>query len=92
MCKGRWVHQGLPFSDTYTVTGQQKKYHEWEQPVDPWAYWLGRLTLPGALVADPFAGSGSFAVACREVGLKYVGTEEDKITAKIAQDRLAEQV
>jgi site-specific DNA-methyltransferase (adenine-specific) len=53
---------------------------------------LGRLALPGALVADPFAGSGSFAIACREVGLKYVGTEEDKITCKIAQDRLAEQV
>ena len=92
MCKGRWVHHSLPFSDTHTVTGHLKKYHEWEQPVDPWAYWLGRLTSPGALVVDPFAGSGSFAVACREVGLQYIGTEEDKITCKIAQDRLAEQV
>lgn len=75
-------------SDWYTVKAEPKKHFAWEQPPEPFRYWLGRLVRPGGLVADPFAGSGTTAVVCRELGLRFVGTEKDKDNYKVARGRL----
>jgi hypothetical protein len=77
-------------SDTYSVRGFQKLHHIHEQPLAPFKYWLERLARPGWLIADPFAGSGTVGVACKQIGdLSYIGTEFDRTVCKIAQDRLA---
>jgi hypothetical protein len=77
-----------PVSDTYTVFRGDKRYHRWQQPVEPWRYWLGRLVKPNALVAEPFVGSGTIPLVCRDLGLRFVGTEADQKTFKIARGRL----
>src|SRR5262249_24571961 len=81
-------------SDTYTVPGIRGKaeLHDWQQPQEPISHWVGRLTRPGDVVADPFVGSGTVAVACREHGRKFVGTEIDKKAFRVARGRLAGEV
>jgi len=44
---------------------------------------------PGEVVLDPFAGSGSTGVACRELGRSFVGWEIDPTYAAIARRRIA---
>jgi site-specific DNA-methyltransferase (adenine-specific) len=75
-------------SDGYTVRTEPQVLHHWQQPLEPWRYWLGRLVPPGGLVADPFAGSATVGVACRMLNLRYIGTEIDRETFRVARGRL----
>jgi hypothetical protein len=76
-------------SDAYTVYRGDKRYHDWQQPYEPWHYWLGRLAPPDALVAEPYVGCGTIPLACHALGLRFVGTEIDERTYRIARGRLA---
>jgi hypothetical protein len=62
-------------TDTYTVGGHSKTFHDWEQPLGPWQHWLERLTPPGCTVLDPFCGSGTIGVAAKATGRSYIGTD-----------------
>jgi hypothetical protein len=75
-------------SDTYTVHRGDKRYHPWQQPQEPWHYWLGRLASANALVAEPYVGCGTIPLVCRRLGLRFVGTEADEKTYRIARGRL----
>ena len=82
--------EAISLTDGYTVaSGETKPYHAWQQPLAPLAHWLGRLMTPGQTVADPFAGSGTTAVACQECGLGFIGTEIDRTSYRVARGRLA---
>lgn len=88
--RGAFRRKGVTaFSDVYTVPKSPKRHHPWEQPLPPWEYWLGRLTRPGDLVADCFAGSGTIGVACKRFGRRYLGTEVDATHTETARRRLA---
>ena len=51
--------------------------------------WLTRLATPrGGLVLDPFAGSGTTAVAARLEGRRVIGTEREEEYARLAVARL----
>ena len=45
-------------------------------------------SVEGGLVLDPFLGSGTTAVACKELNRQYIGFEIDKKYYNIANDRL----
>jgi len=81
-------------SDAYHmhIVGTEKSLHPWEQPVAPWRYWLSRLTTPGQVVADPYAGSGTIAVVCHDLGLHYQGTEVDAKTYQVARGRICRAI
>ena len=54
-----------------------------------WCHWWVRyICPPGGLVLDPFCGSGTVGVACRELGRGYVGVELDAGYAATARTRL----
>lgn len=87
--QGDWNKKGLTcVSDVVTVVYTEKKHHQWEQPLKPWRNWIERLTRPGELIADPFAGSGTTGVAAKQLGRRFLGTEIDPETAKVAQGRI----
>lgn len=46
----------------------------------------------GDTILDPFLGSGTTAVACKELGRKYIGIEIDPEYCKIAEQRLLQDV
>ena len=51
---------------------------------------LGMYAPKNALVYDPFMGSGTTAVACKRMGLRWLGSEISENQVKWAEDRLAE--
>jgi hypothetical protein len=94
---GRYKQSGKPLhSDTFTLpldhtTSDSKQWHAWEQPLGPWVYWLGKMTLPGNLIADPFLGSGTIGLAVKTIGDRvFIGTDIDADNVKIARHRLGQ--
>ena len=64
--------------------------HSCEKPVDMLRFLISKSSNPGELVIDPFAGSGSTLVACKQAGRAYWGCELDSENYKIALGRLAD--
>ena len=64
--------------------------HMTVKPVDLLRHMIRLFTKPGALVLDPFAGSGSTGVAACVEGRQFVGFEMDSAMAAIANQRLRE--
>lgn len=54
-----------------------KTAHPTQKPLALMRDLLGDFSNPSELVCDPFAGSGTTAVACKELGRRFVGWEID---------------
>jgi 16S rRNA G966 N2-methylase RsmD len=70
-------------------TGRDKRFHEWGQNAKEAAYWIDKLTKPGALVVDPFCGGGAIPAACKATGRRWIATEIDERHAAIARSRVS---
>jgi site-specific DNA-methyltransferase (adenine-specific) len=88
---GPWVEQTavcLPGFFSYVVNAKEKR-HTTGKPVEL----LGDLlqaTGPGAVILDPFMGSGATGVACLRMGRAFIGIEQNPAYFRIAQDWLRE--
>jgi hypothetical protein len=51
--------------------------HPTPKPLDLFLSLVSDFTDPGELVCDPFAGSGTTAVACKRLGRSFIGWEKD---------------
>ena len=51
-------------------------------------YLVRLVSRPGALILDPFTGSGSTGVACIQEGRRFVGIEMSEEYAEIAARRM----
>lgn len=58
------------------------------KPLKIWKWLLERGSLKGELVLDPFLGSGTTAVACKELGRRFIGIEINPDYCQIAQKRV----
>lgn len=65
-----------------------EKEHPTQKPVDLMRE-LVRYALPGELVIDPFAGSGTTGVAALLEGRRFAGCESTEVYARLARSRLA---
>ncbi len=81
-------------ADFYLVSHSRdaKDLHDWASPIKPFRYWMKVMIPPGSLVLDPFAGSGTTGVVCRELGMRWIGTEIDRGSFEVARGRLSEAV
>ena len=72
----------------------EKKLHEFlnthptVKPIRLMKYLVKLVTPPGGIVLDPFAGSGSTLIACKELGINYIGIEKEVEYVEIANLRL----
>lgn len=69
---------------------REKKYgkHPNQKPIKLMEELIKILTNKGDTVFDPFMGSGSTGVACKNLNRKFIGIELDKEYFKIAQKRI----
>src|ERR1700744_1589109 len=73
--KGRPPLPKQPLGDVIDMPYSGNKLHPTQKPVEPLAQLIRSFTLPGELVLDPFAGSGSSCAAALLTGRKYIGVE-----------------
>ena len=59
------------------VNDNDKDHHHWGQSESGMADLIGRLTKPGDLVVDPFAGAGTTLLVAAEMGRRTIGAELD---------------
>ena len=73
-------------------TGDIFTGHKSQKPIKLIKKLVEEHTKKGDTVLDPFLGSGTTAVACKELGRNYIGIEISPEYCKIAENRLAQGV
>jgi hypothetical protein len=88
--ENRARHAPLDFLSTSCGRTDKTSYHRWQQEGEPARYWLERLTLPGDVILDPFAGSGQFVLEAFHVGgRRVIACDIDPEAAETTRRRLA---
>lgn len=74
---------------TWTFPGERKKNsgHPAAFPIELPTRCIKMLTWIGATVLDPFMGSGTTGVACKELNRNFIGIENDEKYFNIAKER-----
>ena len=70
---------------------KMKNNHPTVKPLALMKYLCTLLKMPGynQVILDPFMGSGTTAMACKELGINYIGIEKEKEYCEIARKRIA---
>jgi len=92
--KAKWVFNRQ--SDTYDrpkficglVGGNEKTAHTTQKPIALMEHLVKIHTNEGQTVLDPFMGSGTTGVACKNLNRKFIGIELDETYYKVAKDRI----
>lgn len=88
LAKGYPQEPAYPIGDVIEFVYSGNKLHPTEKPLSALLPLIETFSKPGALVCDPFAGSGSSLHASKTLGRKYIGIELDKTYHKLATERL----
>ncbi len=91
LAKGRPALPAQPVPDVLDWDYTGNTLHPTQKPVAPLQQLIAAFTKPGAIVLDPFCGSGSTLVAARDLGRRYIGIELDERHARTATARLAQR-
>ena len=78
------------FHDVVDSPAPEKGAHEWQQSIGGMTTLVERLTEPDQLVLDPFAGSGTTALACLSTKRRFKGCDLDGDAVLTANRRIAE--
>ena len=68
------------------------KQHPTEKPVDLMKFYVENSSNTGDIVLDPFMGSGSTGVACKELNRNFIGIELDDSYFDIGVNRIKEHI
>jgi DNA modification methylase len=71
--------------------GNEKRYHPTQKPLDV-ILWAMQLSPKHDTILDPFLGSGTTAVAAKQLGRKCIGIELEQKYLDIAVERLRQEV
>lgn len=67
---------------------REKTHHDWQQGLPAIQKFIEHFTNPGDVVCDPFSGSGTTALACKNTGRSFIGSEIDTESYNVARRRL----
>jgi site-specific DNA-methyltransferase (adenine-specific) len=81
---------GETFSNIIRIAAEKgdRGLHEAQKPLKLMECLVALSTVEGAVVLDPFAGSGTTCLAAKRLGRSYVGIEIDEKYVKTANQRL----
>lgn len=91
--EGTYYRQKPEYTDVWNIPirPQTNNYgHPTPKDIKGISRILKLLSKKGDLVLDPFMGSGTTGVACKELGRSFIGIEIDKGYFDIAQKRIAQ--
>jgi len=71
---------------------KEKAHHDWQQGLPAIQKFIEHFTNPGDVVCDPFSGSGTTALACKNTGRSFIGSEIDTEAYNSAIRRLFNDV
>lgn len=87
-----WFSQGRPTTQWMAIQQSNPidggRGHNWGKNWRMIAYRMERMTRPGAVVFDPFAGGGTVPAVCKMLNRQYVAFEIDPATAERARARV----
>lgn len=63
--------------------------HPTQKPVDMFSYLIEKSTAENSVVLDPFGGSCTTAVACKQLKRNYICIEKEEKYVQICNERLA---
>ena len=90
LAKGRPSLPSSPVPDVLDWQYSGNRLHPTQKPVQPLKTLIGAFTKPGAVVLDPFCGSGSTLIAAQELGRRFIGIELDEQHHCTASSRIAQ--
>ena len=67
---------------------KDKRYHPTQKPISLFEWCLSNYSEQGNLILDPFAGSGTTAIACIRLNRKYILIEKEEKYCEIAARRI----
>ncbi len=67
---------------------KEKRFHPTQKPVPLGRWILDNYSKEGEIILDPFCGSGSFVLACKQKGLRFIGCDKERKYCDIANKRL----
>ena len=67
----------------------ENKLHPTQKPIEAIRPLITAFSKPGDVVLDPFAGSGTTAIAARQIGRRYILIKKDTEYFRIAKKRLS---
>ena len=69
-------------------TNKEKRFHVTQKPVKLFQQILLKYAKPGQIVLDCFGGSGTTALACEKLNLKWIMIEKEEKYCSIIKKRL----
>jgi site-specific DNA-methyltransferase (adenine-specific) len=75
---------------TFSTGSRINHFHPTQKPIDLMEYLVKTYTNQGDIVLDNCMGSGTTGVACKNLGRKFIGIEQDANYFKIASKRIYE--
>ena len=71
---------------------KEHRQHPTQKPLELIKWCLEKYSKPGQIIYDPFGGSCTTAVACKELGRNFIVNEISQEYCDIGNDRLRQEV
>lgn len=72
----------------YTLTNAERGIHPTQKPIRLFEYLVRTYTNDGDIVLDPYCGSGTTAIACRNTGRHFICGDNDAEMVETVRNRL----
>ena len=86
--KPKVVRRAWNLYKTARVARAEKFIHPTMKQIDVYKRQIVQFSKPNDLILDPFLGSGTTALACRELDRRFIGIEKEPKYVAIAKERL----
>ena len=90
VASGDWKWKARPNLHPFVVNTKEKINHPSPKPLAAMVWLIEKYTEPGWTILDPFCGSGTTGVACKQTGRNFIGIEIDEKYCEIARRRIGE--